>query len=155
MISVLFVCLGNICRSPSAEAVFRSRAQAAGLEVFADSAGTAAWHVGKAPDKRAQDAGARRGYALSALRARQVTHRDFECFDFILAMDHENFAALTSQAPEAYAGKVHLFLSFAPELGRQAVPDPYYGDDDGFDEVLDLVEAASDGLIRRLCERQD
>ncbi|MEQ9519205.1 MAG: low molecular weight protein-tyrosine-phosphatase [Parvibaculum sp.] len=154
MTAILFVCLGNICRSPTAEAVFRGRASSSGFAVHVDSAGTAAWHVGKAPDARAQAAGAARGYELAHLRARQVTREDFAAFDYVLAMDHENLAALKALAPPGERDKVQLMLSFAPHVRRQAVPDPYYGGDEGFDEVLDLVEAASDGLIRTLREKQ-
>jgi len=150
MTSVLFVCLGNICRSPTAEAVFRVRAAAAGLDVEIDSAGTGAWHVGAEPDERAQAAGLARGYDLSPIRARQVSGRDYERFDLVLAMDHDNLATMKSRAPASSHNRIRLFLEFAPELGLNAVPDPYYGGDQGFEEVLDLIEAASDGLIAHL-----
>lgn len=150
MASVLFVCLGNICRSPTAEAVFRVRAKAAGLDVKIDSAGTGAWYVGAEPDERAQAAGLARGYDLTPIRARQVDAADYERFDLVLAMDHDNLSTLTSRAPKDRHGCIRLFLEFAPELGLNAVPDPYYGGDQGFEEVLDLIEAASDGLISHL-----
>ncbi len=150
MASVLFVCLGNICRSPTAEAVFRARAKAAGLDVEIDSAGTGAWHVGAEPDERAQAAGLARGYDLTPIRARQVSEGDYERFDLVLAMDHDNLATMKSRAPAALHDRIRLFLSFAPVLGLNAVPDPYYGGDQGFEEVLDLVEAASDELIAHL-----
>lgn len=150
MTSVLFVCLGNICRSPTAEAVFRARAAAAGLVVDIDSAGTGAWHVGAEPDERAQAAGHARGYDLTPIRARQVSDRDYERFDLVLAMDHDNLATMKSRAPAASQERIRLFLEFAPELGLNAVPDPYYGGDQGFEEVLDLIESASDRLIAYL-----
>lgn len=150
MTSVLFVCLGNICRSPTAEAVFRVRAAAAGLDLEIDSAGTGAWHIGAEPDERAQTAGKARGYDLTPIRARQVVADDYERFDLLLAMDHDNLSTLKSRAPESADERIHLFLEFAPKLGLNAVPDPYYGGDDGFEEVLDLIEAASDGLIAHL-----
>lgn len=150
MPSILFVCLGNICRSPTAEAVFRVRTAAAGLDVEIASAGTGAWHIGSPPDERAQAAGLARGYDLTPIRAQQVSPSDYETFDFLLAMDHDNLATLKSRAPKSADGRIRLFLSFAPELGLNAVPDPYYGGDQGFEEVLDLIEAASDGLIAHL-----
>lgn len=150
MTSILFVCLGNICRSPTAEAVFRARAAAAGLDIAIDSAGTGAWHVGAMPDERAQAAGLARGYDLTPIRARQVVVDDYETFDLVLAMDHDNLATLKSRAPADRHGRIRLFLEFAPGTGLNAVPDPYYGGDDGFEEVLDLIESASDGLIAHL-----
>jgi protein-tyrosine phosphatase len=150
MPSILFVCLGNICRSPTAEAVFRVRAAAAGLDVEIASAGTGAWHIGAPPDERAQAAGLARGYDLTPIRAQQVSPSDYETFDLLLAMDHDNLATLKSRAPKSAHGRIRLFLSFAPEMGLNAVPDPYYGGDQGFEEVLDLIEAASDGLIAHL-----
>jgi len=145
--SVLFVCLGNICRSPTAEAVFRVRAAAAGLDVVIASAGTGAWHIGAPPDERAQAAGLARGYDLTSIRAQQVATSDYEKFDLLLAMDHDNLATLKSRAPKGTHARIRLFLSFAPEFGLNAVPDPYYGGDQGFEQVLDLIEAASDGLV--------
>ena len=150
MTSILFVCLGNICRSPSAEAVFRARAAQAGLAVEVDSAGTGAWHLGALPDERAMAAGLARGYDLSAIRARQVVAADYDRFDLLLAMDHDNLETLKSRAPKFLHDRIKLFLSFDPQQLLAAVPDPYYGGDDGFEEVLDLIEAASDGLIEKL-----
>ncbi len=152
---ILFVCLGNICRSPTAEAVFRAIAarEAPKLSVEVDSAGTAAYHVGHSPDPRSQEAGRRRGYDLSPLRARQVEPDDFEHFDLILAMDSENLSDLHARAPQEFRSKVRLFLEFAADADTTEVPDPYYGGANGFEEVLDLVEAASMGLLRDLHKR--
>ena len=150
--SVLFVCLGNICRSPTADAVFRVQVARAGLaeQVLVDSCGTAAYHVGEAPDARATAAAARRGYDLSPLRARQFKPRDFERFDIILAMDESNLVHLESRRPVGYGGRLGLFLDLAPEVGRREVPDPYHGGDRGFEEVLDLVETAGERLLAEL-----
>ncbi len=150
--SVLFVCLGNICRSPTAEAVFRAKAQRAGLapRLTIDSAGTGEWHVGNPPDWRAIAHAAKRGYDLAPLRARQVSRADFARFDWILAMDRGNLADLERLRPRDYAGHLGLFLEVAPHLGRREVPDPYDGGADGFETVLDLVEAASVALVERL-----
>ncbi len=149
---ILFVCLGNICRSPTAEGVFSAVAarEAPDLLVEVDSAGTAGYHVGQAPDPRTRAAALRRGYDLSSLRARVVEPPDFERFDLILAMDCENLSDLKRRAPRDAQERVRLFLEFAPELGTSDVPDPYYGGSNGFEEVLDLVEAASRGLIRHV-----
>ena len=150
MPSILFVCLGNICRSPTAEAVFTKRAEAAGLQgLHIDGAGTGAWHAGNPPDRRATKHAAKRGYDLTPLRARQVRESDFEDFDLIVAMDKSNLADLNAMAPAGSKAQIKLFLDYAP-VGKTEVPDPYYGGDDGFEEVLDLVEAASDGLIKAL-----
>jgi protein-tyrosine phosphatase len=147
--------LGNICRSPSAEAVLRaiaaSEAPELGIEV--DSAGTAGYHIGEAPDQRSQEAARRRGYDMAPLRARIVEPEDFERFDLILAMDQANLATLHRRAPVAVRERVRLFLDFAPDAGADEVPDPYYGGPSGFEQVLDLVEAASRGLIAHLRER--
>ncbi|WP_458527362.1 low molecular weight protein-tyrosine-phosphatase [Onishia taeanensis] len=148
---VLFVCLGNICRSPTAEGMLRHKLEAAGLaeQVTIDSCGTGDWHVGKAPDRRATAAAAARGIDLSGLRARQLEPADFAHFDYLLAMDHENLADILAMRPQACDAHVGLFLDFAGRKGA-AVPDPYYGGEDGFGDVLDLVEAAADGLIEDL-----
>lgn len=153
--SVLFVCLGNICRSPTAEAVFRAKARRAGLapRLTIDSAGTGEWHVGDPPDWRAVAHAAKRGYDLSSLRARQVTRADFGRFDWIFAMDRSNLAELERMRPREHAGHLGLFLELAPHLGRREVPDPYDGGPDGFEVVLDLVEAASAALVTRLSNR--
>lgn len=149
---ILFVCLGNICRSPTAEGVFRARATRAGIgaHLDIDSAGTGDWHVGHAPDRRAIAAAARRGYDLAPLRARQVRVDDFHRFDWILAMDRANLRELSALRPRAYAGHLGLLLDLAPTLDVREVPDPYYGGEDGFERVLDLVESASDALIGRI-----
>jgi protein-tyrosine phosphatase len=140
--------LGNICRSPSAEGVFRHYLAQAGLaeSVEVDSAGTGDWHVGEPPDKRAQAAALSRGYDLSRFRGRQVSVSDFDRFDYIIAMDHANAKRLREMAPDKAANKVHLFLSFHPETDLAEVPDPYY--EGGFDSVLDLIEGASAGLLQ-------
>jgi len=153
--SILFVCLGNICRSPTAEGVFRAAAARSGLAqtVYADSAGIGDWHVGSPPDHRAIQAARRRGYDLTALRARQVEAADFDRFGWIMAMDASNLRALEAMKPRAYDGQLGLFLDLAPELRIREVPDPYYGASDGFERVLDLVEAASDALLARLGNR--
>lgn len=152
MTRVLFVCLGNICRSPTAHGVFESLLASHPLaaEVEVDSCGTGAWHVGEAPDERAVAEAARRGYRLDHLRARQFRPEDFERFDYILAMDEDNLASLEALHPEDYRGHLGLFLEFAPDSGRREVPDPYYGGAGGFSEVLDLIESASNGLLRML-----
>jgi protein-tyrosine phosphatase len=149
MRKVLFVCLGNICRSPTAEGVFRAQVAAAGLSdvISIDSAGTAAWHIGKAPDQRAQAAASRRGYDLTELRGRQVAVADFGEFDFILAMDRSNLADLQAQCPAEHRPKVRLFLSFSSQWQDHEVPDPYYGGAEGFDHVLNMVEDAGIGLL--------
>jgi protein-tyrosine phosphatase len=152
---ILFVCLGNICRSPSAEAVLRALAEreAPELSIEVDSAGTAGYHIGDAPDSRSQEAARRRGYDMSPLRARIVEIADFERYDLILAMDENNLAVLRQRAPAAYRERVRLFLDFAPDCGMSEVPDPYYGGPTGFEQVLDLVEEASRGLIAHLRTR--
>ena len=142
--SVLFVCTGNICRSPTAEAVLRHLAAKEGIELHIASAGIGDWHVGAAPDDRAQHHARKRGYDLSALRARQVTPRDFDEFDLVLAMDRGHLRALERMAPPALRHKLRLFVA-----GRD-VPDPYYGGAEGFEQVLDLVEAACRDLLREL-----
>jgi len=147
---VLFVCLGNICRSPTAEAVFRARAEAAGLDVYIDSAGTSGWHIDESPDPRSIEAGAARGYSFKGQASRKVIRADFGEFDYVLAMDWANIEALKKICPENYLSRVGLFLDYAPNLATREVPDPYYGGGDGFTRVLDLIEQASDGLIAAL-----
>ena len=146
--SILFVCMGNICRSPSAEAVFRQKAKALSLTI--DSAGTIGSHAREKPDHRAQKAGVARGYSFDKIKARKVTEKDFSSFDLILAMDEQNVKDLMKVAPSAYQHKVQLFLDYAENFEDSEVPDPYYGGARGFQYVLDLVEDASDGLIKRL-----
>ena len=148
---VLFVCLGNICRSPSAEGVFRQQLRDAGLQdqVEVDSAGTGPWHVGKPADSRASAAALQRGYDLSALRGRQVSRADFERFDLILAMDHSNFADLKALQPANSRADLDLFLR-RYQLDEDEVPDPYYGGADGFEHVLDLLEQAGAALVNEV-----
>ncbi len=150
---VLFVCLGNICRSPTAEGVFRAVAEEAGLEVEIDSAGTSGWHIGDPPDPRAQAAAARRGVDLSDLKGRTVSEADFEAFDLIVAMDRSNLARLNAMAPEGSRAEVRLMLDFAPGPAGREVPDPYDGGAQGFENVLDMIEAASRGLASDLGSR--
>jgi protein-tyrosine phosphatase len=150
---ILFVCLGNICRSPTAHGVFEHLlSQDSGdMRVDVDSAGTGDWHVGKAPDPRTRAAAARRGYSLEHLRARTVEDEDFGRFDYILAMDDANLRELRRRCPAGFRGHLGLFLEFAANSRVREVPDPYYtSGEQGFDEVLDLVEAASAGLLRHL-----
>ena len=153
---ILFVCMGNICRSPSAEGVFRHvlATRAPELQVDIDSAGTHDYHVGEAPDARALAAARRRGIDRSGLRARRVATEDFERFDLILAMDEENLLALKRQAQAAYHERIRLMMEYAPGRGRRAVPDPYYGGEQGFEDVLDLLEEAADGLIDALLDKR-
>lgn len=149
---ILFVCMGNICRSPTAEAVFRqiARREFSELALEIDSAGTHGYHVGDPPDPRSIEAGRRRGYDLSALRARRVTRDDFHRFDLLLAMDDDNHARLREIAPPTEAHRAQLFLELAAYPQRRDVPDPYYGGAEGFEEVLDLVESASRRVLERL-----
>ncbi|WP_049721921.1 low molecular weight protein-tyrosine-phosphatase [Gilvimarinus polysaccharolyticus] len=148
-VKVLFVCLGNICRSPTAEGIFKARLKEQGLQhaVLTDSAGTAGWHVDKAPDARAIAAAAERGIDISGLRARQVTGNDFSEFDYILAMDEANLVDLKSFQPDDFSGRCCLYLDFAVNAPECEVPDPYYGGAEGFAHVLDLVEQAATGLL--------
>lgn len=148
-LSVLLVCMGNICRSPTAEGVLREKARQAGLEarLRIDSAGTHDYHVGSPPDPRARQAALGRGYDLSALRGRQVADEDFQRFDYILAMDRDNLANLLARCPAELRHKVRLFLSFSRRFADREVPDPYYGGSRGFEEVLDMVEDAVEGLL--------
>ncbi|UYO74163.1 low molecular weight phosphotyrosine protein phosphatase [Halomonas qinghailakensis] len=148
---VLFVCLGNICRSPTAEGVFWHAVEEAGLNrhIIVDSCGVGNWHVGKAPDTRAQVAASRRGIDIGHLRARQLSAGDFLEFDYVLGMDRDNLKAMQALQPSNSRAHVGLFLEFA-DLPEAEVPDPYYGGDEGFEHVLDLIEAASVGLIAHL-----
>ena len=149
---ILFVCMGNICRSPTAEGVLRHVAalEAPELRLHVDSAGTHAYHLGEPPDPRAQRAAERRGISLAGLRARRVVEEDFSRFDLILAMDRLNVTVLQEHCPAEHHSRIKLFLDYAPQLGRHDVPDPYYGGSNGFELVLDLVEDASRGLVAQL-----
>ena len=155
MVRILFVCLGNICRSPTAEGVFRKRAMEAGLadRIEIDSAGTHAYHVGAPPDARAQQAARQRGIDLSGLRGRQATVRDIEQFDYVLAMDRENHENLLDICPDGFEHKVRLFMEFAPTRSEKEVPDPYFGGPAGFDHVLDMIDEAAAGLLDDIRKR--
>ncbi len=155
MVKVLFVCMGNICRSPTAHGVFQKLVADAGLGdvVFVDSAGTHAYHVGEQPDRRAQQVASKRGVDLKDLSARRVQSEDFEEFDYVLAMDSDNYRHLEVICPEGQEHKLKLFLEYAPQLGELEVPDPYYGGLNGFETVLDMVEAASKGLLTEIRRR--
>jgi protein-tyrosine phosphatase len=146
---VLFVCMGNICRSPMAEGVFRHLIRQAGLDdvVKVESAGTHAFHAGEAPDKRAQATAAKRGYDISDLRARQVEGIDFERFDLILVMDWDNLSLLQQTGPKKAHHKLQLLMRFATEHESATIPDPYYGGQQGFDQSLDFIEDACAGLL--------
>jgi protein-tyrosine phosphatase len=152
--AVLFVCLGNICRSPTAHGVFEQIARDTGHDdwLAVDSCGTGSWHVGEAPDRRATAEALRRGYRLDHLRARQVSAADFETFDYILAMDKSNLRDLKALCPVGFQGHLGLFLDFHPDTVAVEVPDPYYGGDDGFADVLDLIEGASHGLLQAMLD---
>jgi len=154
-ISVLFVCMGNICRSPTAHGVFRKLLMEEGLSglIGVDSAGTHAYHVGNSPDRRAQATALSRGLDLSDLRARQACSDDFHAFDYVIAMDEENFASLQAICPAAMEQRLYMFLDFAPDLSEREVPDPYYGGDQGFERVFDMVEAASLGLLQDIRQK--
>jgi len=151
-IKVLFVCMGNICRSPTAEGVFNKLLQDKKLtdRFEVDSAGTHAYHVGNSPDNRAQQTAHQRGVDLSTIRARQVSSNDFEHYDYILAMDTDNFAILMGDCPSEYQHKVKRFLDYAPDQDERDVPDPYYGGQQGFSHVFDLVEDASEGFLENI-----
>jgi protein-tyrosine phosphatase len=155
-ISVLFVCLGNICRSPMAEGVFRQVVADAGLShrFHIDSTGTGSWHVGRPPDIRAQQALGLRGIDISPLRARQVTRDDFKTFDLVLAMDRSNYDRLMTLAPDVYEPNIRLFMKYAPEMGICEIPDPFFGGPEGFDYVLNLIEVASRGLLASLMKEE-
>ena len=148
--SVLFVCMGNICRSPTAEAVFRAKAQEAGLNLTIDSAGTIGAHAREKPDHRAQKVGEANGYSFAKIKARKVAAVDFNKFDLILAMDNDNLENLYQQSPANVHEKIQLFLTYAENFSETEVPDPYYGGAQGFKYVLQLIEDASDGLIAQL-----
>lgn len=155
MVRVLFVCMGNICRSPSAEGVFLSLVEREGLveRIQIDSAGTHAYHVGEPPDPRAQSAALQRGIDISGQRARKVCREDFERFDYVLPMDLSNYEILESIRPAESRAELRRFLDFAPDLPEADVPDPYYGGPRGFARVLDLIEVAAEGLLREIRQR--
>lgn len=148
--SVLFVCTGNICRSPTADGVMRKLVQQAGLAIEVDSAGTIDYHTGESPDRRAQHHAGRRGYDLSALRARRLAAEDFHRFDLILAMDRSHLAILNRHCPPERKSSLRLLMDFARSSGHHEVPDPYYGGDEDFEHVLDLVEDACSGLLEHV-----
>lgn len=154
-VAVLFVCMGNICRSPTAEAVLRKLVEDAGMaqQIQIDSAGTTGYHEGAPPDARAMAAATTRGFDLSGIRARRVTEKDFEAFDLILAMDEDNLIHLQDAAPRGARARLGLLLDYAPGLRGRAVPDPYYGGKNGFERVLDLVTEACAGLLDDLRRR--
>ncbi len=157
VVRILFVCLGNICRSPMAEGVFRSVVESRGLsdKFEIDSAGTGAWHVGSPPDERAQKVLLDNGMDISGLRARQIKRNDFESFDYIIAMDQSNYSNIVKLNPDVADGKVHMMLGFASHVGEVDVPDPYYGGDEGFEHVLYLVREASEGILASLDIEQE
>lgn len=148
---ILFVCLGNICRSPTAEGVFSAEAEKAGMSdrYEIDSAGTGGWHQGEPPDARATAAAAERGVDIAHLRARQVKTRDFDYFDLILAMDRSNFSELSRRAPRSSTARIAMITDFAPETGASEVGDPYYGGPEGFERTIDLLEACCRGLLKQ------
>jgi protein-tyrosine phosphatase len=152
MVRVLFVCMGNICRSPTAQGVFEKLVESHGLasRILIDSAGTHAYHVGEPPDKRAMQAARKRGIELGGQRARRVGPADFGEFDYVLAMDRSNLEDLMTICPPAHRSKLHLFLTFAAGADEDEVPDPYYGGLTGFERVLDLIEQASRGLLAEI-----
>ena len=154
-INVLFVCLGNICRSPTAEGVFRHLVQQEGHDswISTDSAGTHAYHIGSQPDHRSQQTAKSRGIDLSDLRGRKAVKEDFDKFDYILAMDDDNLQLLEQICPSGMESKLSLFLDFSDDYSETEVPDPYYGGDQGFDHVFDLVESASRGLLAKIKEQ--
>lgn len=155
--NVLFVCMGNICRSPTADAVFKHVVRKAGLEheIFVDSAGTHAYHVGEPPDRRAQSSALKRGYQMNDLRARKVAKSDFSDFHYILAMDHENLLLLQQRCPDRHSDKLELFMQYSKGLySGQEVADPYFGGDQGFEMVLDMIEEASEGLLAHICDNK-
>lgn len=151
-VKVLFVCLGNICRSPTAQGVFEKRVQEAGLagRILVDSAATGAFHVGSSPDPRTIAAAATRGYDLTVQRARQIRPEDFHAFDFILPMDRMNLGNLRAMQPKDFRGHLGLFMDFSKQKQYGQVPDPYSGGHDGFELVLDLVEDAARGLLEHI-----
>jgi protein-tyrosine phosphatase len=155
MVRVLFVCMGNICRSPSAEGVFATLVERENLQdrILVDSAGTHAYHVGEPPDPRAQSAALQRGIDISGQRARKVCSEDFERFEYVLPMDLSNYRILEEMRPAQCRAELRRFLEFAPDLAEEDVPDPYYGGPKGFARVLDLIEVAAEGLLWEIRQR--
>ena len=149
---ILFVCMGNICRSPTAEGVFRYHAEQAGQadRLHIDSAGTHAYHIGERPDERASAAALKRGIDLSKQKARRVSADDFQLFDYVIAMDSSNIEDLAASCPPGHESKMRLFMEFAPDIEVNEVPDPYYGGATGFERVLDLIELAAAGLLAEI-----
>ncbi|HEC17622.1 MAG TPA: low molecular weight phosphotyrosine protein phosphatase [Sedimenticola sp.] len=155
MIRVLFVCMGNICRSPTAHGIFEALVEREGLgdRIEVDSAGTHAYHVGNPPDRRAQETARSRGLEIGHQRARRVEGEDFLRFDYVLAMDQDNYHALCAICPDGMEEKLQLFLDYAPQLRVREVPDPYYGGPNGFEQVFDMAEAAAAGLLEEIRQR--
>ena len=151
-VTVLFICSGNICRSPTAQGVLEGKVTQAGLtqKVFVDSAGTHGFHVGSPPDNRAQRAATRRGFDLSRQRSRRIVDGDFANFDYLIGMDHDNMHKLREACPPAHYDKLSLFMEFVADAEVEEVPDPYYGGTHGFERVLDLAEQASDALLEQI-----
>jgi len=152
MVRILFVCMGNICRSPTAQGVFERLVEEHSLAdvIEIDSAGTHAYHIGEQPDARASAAALKRGIDLSAQQARRVSPDDFDSFDYVLAMDRDNYDILVAGCPSGMESRLRLFLDFAPDLEIREVPDPYYGGVSGFERVLDMIEQASEGLLAEI-----
>ncbi|CAM3905491.1 low molecular weight protein-tyrosine-phosphatase [Vibrio aquimaris] len=149
---ILVVCMGNICRSPTGEAILRAKAERMGLDIEVDSAGTIGYHQGNPPDPRSKSVGERRGYSFKGIVSRQIVDEDFAYFDLILAADKDNLADLHAQCPVEYRNKLQLFLSYG-ESEHEEIPDPYYGGDNGFELVVDLIEQASEKLLKTLANQ--
>lgn len=154
MMSVLFVCTGNICRSPTADAVLRGMAAQAGVNLRVDSAGTHGYHIGEAPDPRTQKAALHHGVDMAFLRARKIEGADFERFDYLIAMDNGHYAAMQRMSPPQHAHKLRLFLDALPQHQGQDVPDPYYGSARDFDHVFTLISAGCEALLQELKRAQ-
>jgi len=157
MVKVLFVCMGNICRSPTAEGVFRHIVKESKLSnsIHIDSAGTHAYHIGNPPDPRAQEASIKRDIDLSSQRARKIKNSDLTEFDYVIVMDHSNYSDVDSLNPGEHKDNLKLFLEFSNQFDEDEVPDPYYGGGQGFEHVLDLVEDASRGLLKDIQQKHD
>jgi len=155
-VSVVFVCMGNICRSPTAEGVFRHVVKQRNMQdvISIDSAGTHAYHIGESPDSRSQATAKSRGVDLSAQRARKVEENDFERFDYVIAMDRSNYENLKQLATPEQQEKLHLFMDFTNDWDNAEVPDPYYGGGDGFTNVFDMVQSASEGLLDHIIKNK-